>query len=358
MTKRTKILIALSFPLQFILIKILGNYPEFIETYYSNGLYPYISKLFRIVFGWIPFSIGDIFYTIAGILIIRYIYKNVRLVRKEYKRILMDLYITITVVYFAFHLLWGMNYYRLPLYKSLELDRKYTTEELVNFTERVIAKANAVQFQITQNETVKVEIPYTIDEIFEKTMNGYENFSAKQPQFTFTNQSLKTSIYSGFLTIMGFSGYINPFTNEAQVNSKIPVYKFPVTANHEKAHQIGYSAENEANFIGCMASLYNDDIYFQYGAYNFMAWHCLKEVHNRDKDEYERLKATLNSGIQKNHDEVRDFWNSHKNRLKPIFKFTFDQFLKANNQSKGILSYSYVVSLLVNYDKKNVIIPQ
>ncbi|MFK7748357.1 MAG: DUF3810 family protein, partial [Kordia sp.] len=81
MTKRTKILIALSFPLQFFLIKILGNYPEFIETYYSNGLYPYISKLSRIVFGWIPFSIGDIFYTIAGILIIRYIYKNFRLVR-------------------------------------------------------------------------------------------------------------------------------------------------------------------------------------------------------------------------------------------------------------------------------------
>ncbi|WP_298520333.1 DUF3810 domain-containing protein [uncultured Kordia sp.] len=358
MTKRTKILIALSFPLQFFLIKILGNYPEFVETYYSNGLYPYISKLFRIVFGWIPFSIGDIFYTIAGILIIRYIYKNYRLVRKEYKRILIDIYITITVVYFAFHLLWGMNYYRLPLYKSLELDRKYTTEELVSFTERVIAKANAVQFQITQNDTVKVEVPYTTNEIFEKTMNGYENFSAKEPKFIFTNQSLKTSIYSGFLTIMGFSGYINPFTNEAQINYKIPVYKFPVTASHEKAHQIGYSAENEANFIGCMTALYNDDIYFQYGAYNFMTWHCLKEVHNRDKEEYERLKATLNPGIQKNYDEVREFWNSHKNPLKPLFKFTFDQFLKANNQSKGILSYSYVVSLLVNYDKKNAIIPQ
>ena len=176
--------------------------------------------------------------------------------------------------------------------------------------------------------------------------------------FTFTNQSLKTSIYSGFLTMMGFSGYINPFTNEAQVNSKIPVYKFAVTASHEKSHQIGFAAENEANFIGCMTALHNEDIYFKYGAYNFMTWHCLKEVYNRDKDEYERLKATLNSGIQKNYDEVREFWISHKNPLKPLFKFTFDQFLKANNQSKGILSYSYVVSLLVNYDKKNAIIPQ
>ncbi|MEM6685576.1 MAG: DUF3810 domain-containing protein, partial [Bacteroidota bacterium] len=265
--------------------------------------------------------------------------------------------ITITLAYFTFHLFWGMNYYRLPLYKSLELDRKYTTEELVNFTERVIKKANAIQFQITQNDTVKVTLPYSSGEIFNKTMNGYENFSAKEPMFTFTNQSLKTSIYSGFLTTMGFSGYINPFTNEAQVNSKIPMYKFPVTASHEKSHQIGFAAENEANFIGCMAALYNDDIYFKYGAYNFMTWHCLKEVYNRDKNEYERLKVTLHPGIQKNYDEVRAFWESHKNPLKPIFKFTFDQFLKANNQSKGILSYSYVVSLLVNYDKKNTLVP-
>ncbi|WP_046744235.1 DUF3810 domain-containing protein [Kordia zhangzhouensis] len=357
MTKRTKLLIALSFPVQFILIKILSYYPEFIETYYSNGIYPYISKTFRIVFGWIPFSIGDIFYTIAGILIIRYIYKNYRLFRKEWKRIALDTYIVITIVYFAFHLLWGMNYYRLPLYKSLELDRKYTTEELVSFTEKVIAKANTVQLQITQNDTTKVEIPYKTSEIFTKTQAGYTNLSEQQPQFTFTHPSLKTSLYSRFLTIMGFSGYLNPFTNEAQINRKIPVYKFPVTACHEQAHQIGYSAENEANFIGCMAALYNEDIYFQYGAYNFMVWHCLKEVHNRDSKEYERLQKTLNLGIQKNYDEVRAFWNAHKNPLKPLFKYTFDQFLKANNQSKGILSYSYVVSLLVNYDKKYPIIP-
>ena len=357
MTKRTKLLIAVSFPIQFIAIKILAMYPAFIETYYSNGLYPIISKISRVVFGWIPFSVGDIFYTIAGILIIRYIYKNYRLFRKEYKRILLDTYIVITVTYFAFNLLWGMNYYRLPLYKSLELDRKYSTEELVSFTERVIAKANAIQFQITQNDTIKVEIPYKTSEILDKSGNGYDNFSAKQPQFSFTHRSLKTSIYSSFLTVMGFSGYINPFTNEAQINSKIPVYKFPVTASHEEAHQIGFSAENEANFIGCMAALYNDDIYFQYGAYNFMAWHCLKEVHNRNPEEFERLKATLNPGIQKkNYDEVRAFWDSHKNPLKPMFKFTFDQFLKANNQSGGILSYSYVVSLLVNYDKKHPLV--
>jgi len=32
-----------------------------------------------------------------------------------------------------------------------------------------------------------------------------------------------------------------------------------------------------------------------------------------------------------------------------ISKAFWDQFLKANNQSKGIMSYSYMVALVVNY---------
>ena len=51
---------------------------------------------------------------------------------------------------------------------------------------------------------------------------------------------------------MGFSGYLNPFTNEAQVDILIPKYQLPTTASHEVAHQLGYAAENEANFIGIL----------------------------------------------------------------------------------------------------------
>jgi hypothetical protein len=38
---------------------------------------------------------------------------------------------------------------------------------------------------------------------------------------------------------MGFGGYLNPFTNEAQVNY-LGSNVF-LTANHEMAHQMGYA---------------------------------------------------------------------------------------------------------------------
>ena len=49
---------------------------------------------------------------------------------------------------------------------------------------------------------------------------------------------------------MGFSGYLNPFTLEAHINSTLPKISLPITIAHEMAHQNGIAAENDANFMG------------------------------------------------------------------------------------------------------------
>jgi hypothetical protein len=154
---------------------------------------------------------------------------------------------------------------------------------------------------------------------------------------------------------MGFSGYLNPFTNEAQVDGLLPTYKFPTTTCHEIAHQIGYAAENEANFIGCLAAINNDDLYFKYSGYTFALRYCIYELHRRKPDLYYELLPRINKGILANYMEVEQFWKSYENPVEPVFKTTFDNFLKANNQANGMKSYNYVVALLVNYFKTNAL---
>ena len=63
-------------------------------------------------------------------------------------------------------------------------------------------------------------------------------------------------------------------------------------------------------------------------------------------------EKTINKGILKNYEEAREFWDSYQNPLEPLFKVSYNSFLKANNQSKGMESYNYVVALLVNYFEK------
>ena len=80
--------------------------------------------------------------------------------------------------------------------------------------------------------------------------------------------------------------------------------------------------------------------------------HCLAEVYRREPTLQKELIKKVNKGILKNYMEVRAFWDSYENPLEPIFEVTYNNFLKANNQSGGMDSYSYVVALYVNYFKK------
>jgi hypothetical protein len=351
MLKKKKTLLALSLIPQVLLVKLLSQYPEFVEEYYSNGLYPIISKVFRFTLGWLPFSFGDLVYAFAIVYIIRWFYKNRMRLRRDTKHWVIDIASALAIIYGAFHLFWGMNYHRLPLHKSLNIENEYTTEQLVEVSKKLIEQSNLLHTQITKNDTIKVDIPYSKSDIFKMTPKGYDNLKNIFPSLEYYPTSIKKSLFSYPLTYMGFSGYLNPLTNEAHVDALIPIYKFPTTSAHEVGHQLGYAAENEANFIGCLATINHDDIYIRYSGYTFGLRYCLNEIYRRDEDLYEEISKTLNSGIMKNYKEVREFWEAHQNPTEPVFKLFYGNFLKANKQSKGMKSYNYVVALLVNYFK-------
>ncbi len=349
MFRNKKVIIAFSLVLQIILVKLLGNYPEFIENYYSKGLYLFTSRLLRYTFGWLPFSFGDLFYALAIIYMARWVFRNRRRYFKDTKRWFADVFSFVAIIYLAFHLFWGMNYYRLPLNETLHLDKNYTTDKLVDISKRLILKTNNIHSQIVNNDTIKVEMPYSKQSMLKMAPEGFTNLQKEFPHLEYHPRSIKKSLFSLPLTYMGFSGYLNPLTNEAQVDALIPAYKFPTTACHEIAHQLGYAAENEANFIGCLAAIHNKDIYFEYSGYAFALRHCINEVYKRDPELAKELMGTIHNGVKKNYKEVQDFWDRYQNPTEPIFKTTYNAYLQANNQAAGMESYSYVVALIVNY---------
>ncbi|MFS4469356.1 DUF3810 domain-containing protein [Maribacter sp. 2210JD10-5] len=344
--------IALSLVPQIVLVKLIGNQTQFIEHYYSNGLYPFVSKLFRTLFGWIPFSLGDILYFLLILLALGYVCKNRRPIWKNKLKFCRNILMVLSIAYFTFHVMWGFNYYREPVAQKLGLKETNDYQELIDFTKLLIAKTNRLQLEITKDSTQKVIIPYSQNEIFEKSLEGYYKISRKHGFPQYEKPSTKTSLFSTGLSYMGYAGYLNPFTNEAQVNGRLPNFRFPVVAAHEMGHQLGYSAENETNFIGYLVTAENEDLYFQYAASAYALGYCLSDIRRGDQEIFDTLFGELNQGVLLNFQEMRDFWTSFENPLEPVFKAIFSSFLKANNQSKGIQSYNAVVSLLVAYHKQ------
>ena len=345
--------VALSLIPQIIIVKWLGNHTEFVEKYYSTGFYPFISRMFRILFGWIPFSVGDLVYFALIILALAYFYRNRKFIWKHKLIFVRNVLMILSVAYFTFHFMWGMNYYREPLADKLALTEARDYQELLDFTHQLIQKTNETQLKITNDSSLAVNIPYSQDEIFDKTILGYEDIKTIHPFLAYNIPSAKTSLFSTGLTYMGYAGYLNPFTNEAQVNSLLPNFRFPVVVGHEIGHQLGYSAENETNFIGYLVTANNKDAYFQYAAYAYALGYCLSDIRSANKEDFNQLLSTLNPGVKNNFQEMSNFWNSYENPMEPVFKSIFNTFLKANNQTEGIRSYNAVVALLVAYHKQH-----
>ncbi len=337
-------------PIQILVITFLKHQPDFIESYYSQGMYPHISKLLRILFGWIPFSVGDL---LIIFLLIQFIYEVYQLIRTKFygfKIKLVNFLGYISLLYFCFYVFWGLNYFRRPLADNLGLQHsKYTTQQLVKTTEKIILKLNDYHFKITQHDTVDVNLPYTTAEIYNEVYNAYYNLSVRYPQLEYSNHSIKNSAVSLLQSYNHTAGYLNPITGEAQVNKMLPKTGFPATACHEVAHQIGWSAENDANFVGFLATTASHDVYFNYSGYRMAYNYCMRELKKRDEGLAKQLQQTVNKGIIKDFKNAYRFWRQYDNPIEPLFKKGYNSYLKANNQEKGIKSYSYVVDLLIAY---------
>jgi Protein of unknown function (DUF3810) len=336
---------------QIIFLKILVFFPDVVEQIYSNGLYQFISKLLRISLGKIPFSVGDCLYAVLIFLILKWFWNARKSWRFDWKNNFLKVLSCISVFYFCFHLLWAFNYYRQPLFEKMKIERKYSDADLLDFTQKLILKTNGIQYKIAKKDSLKVTTPYSQNQIFEMNLNGYKNLSKQYSFFDYKNESVKKSLFSLPLAYMGFGGYLNPFTNEAQVNYLGPMYSFPMTTNHEMAHQLGYASESECNFIGFLASTKNDNLYVKYSGYSLALRYCLANWQIRDKKIAKALRKTIHSGILKNYQESDAFWQQYETPIETGFKVFYDNFLKLNHQKDGLESYSKFVDLMVNYYK-------
>jgi len=335
---------------QIVFVQFISSYPNIIERYYSSGIYPYLSAFLRVLFGWIPFSIGDLILAVLLLFFLRFL---IRLIKRKFRGFmpnLLQLTAVFSIIYWCFYLFWGFNYFREPLAKNLGFKTsKYTTTQLYTVTKEIIFKLNSLQSQITKNDTIQVQMPYNQKEIYTKSLDGYTILAKTYPQLKYQYPSIKSSLMSLIQTYNGTSGYLNPLTGEAQVNDRIPKTGYPATTCHEMAHQIGFAAENEANFIGFLATISNDDVYFKYSGYRMAFGYAISELRKRDKKKSKSLWKTVHKGIVKDYRSSSLFWKQYQNPIEPLIKKGYSSYLKVNKQTKGIQSYNYVVDLLINH---------
>jgi len=164
--------------------------------------------------------------------------------------------------------------------------------------------------------------------------------------------SLKRSMWGWLGNYTGFTGYYNPFTGEAQVNTSVPDFLQPFIACHEVAHQLGYAKEMEANFVGYLAATSTTDTLFHYSVYLDLFVYSNRNLYGSDSISARTIAKGLSADVRKDLTTWRDFNRRHKSPVEPVIRWLYGKYLENNQQPQGVLSYDEVTSFLIAYYKK------
>lgn len=339
-----------------ILIKWATWYPDWVERNYSQGVYPVIAKIQRFLFGWIPFSIGDLFY---GFLVLVLLYKMFRFFRTLFRKQMNRNYFIgalqqgifmLLFFYVFFNLLWGLNYNRRGIAYQLQLDVKtYSLADLDTLTNELQSRVNYYATFVTAAQRDSVDKK---SRLFQEATNAFKEASVEYSFLSYKPKSVKASLFSYLGNYLGFQGYYNPFSGEGQVNTTVPRFLEPYVTTHEIAHQLGYGKENEANFVGYLACRRFGSNAFRYSAYYDLYNYAIGEMRIRDTALARAYQLKAHPQVIKDQKEFRDFYRKYKNPIEPIVMWGYGHFLKANNQPAGKRSYNEVVAWLIAYYKK------
>jgi hypothetical protein len=337
------------------LLIFLSAYPSWIETHYSNGLYPIISICLRSAFGLFPFSIGDILYAMAIIFLIRNTIRFFISLKNSdnRKKILSKTFIKsaqiIVSTYCLFNILWGLNYSRQGVKTTFHLQQQQISPNDLFFL------ANMLKDSVNANAALKTDsIPESqnITEIEKNAYNSYQAIERKFPFLSIKKTSFKKSLFGKLGNYMGYHGYYNPFTGESQINTNIPAFLIPFVSCHEIAHQVGFASESEANFVGFLAASHSENKTARYSAYLEMYLYASSQLRITDSVLAKSIARDLHPLAKNDIRQYINYMNKHRSILHDGINLFYDFYLKQNNQQKGIESYGEVTYWLVAYYKK------
>ena len=329
--------------LTFFLLTLTINETSLIniDNVYSiiyNRWFSFLS--FASIYPSIP--IGDIIYIIFPLFVIFYFFRIKRRRDKFYFIIKIPI-----IIYCFFYWSWGFNYNTKSEFESLKTNN-YSTEDLYSTIEYYIKKTNDLQIELSESKEQKVESKLSFYQIRNECIKSIKKSNWMFKNMRINSFPVKKSLFSTPLSYMGFSGYINPFTLEANINYNIPDISVPVTISHEIAHQLGYAFEDEANYIAIETLSKSSNNYLSYSANLMAVQYLLAEIRKIDPELHKIYIRDLNIGVIKNIQQKNEYYKKYQNRYEDFFKKNYDIFLKINNQKAGIKTYSLVVDLLIN----------
>ncbi len=350
-----KYIFLLIIPFSILLTIIASNNSSLTEKIYSSSSYKVISQIISNITGLLPFSLAEILFIFILVFVPYWLLKTlIQIIRskskkiKHIKRAIFKIVKAISIIYFSFIIMWGLNYHRLPLANITNLKiEDSSVDDLIGLSEHLVNRNNVLRKLVHEDNNEVMDLPEGYGDVFNRAYLGYSNASKLYPALQGKYGKPKGVIFSEAMSYMGISGIYSPFTLEANVNVSIPDSMIPVTTCHEMAHQYGFAREDEANFIAYITCNAHPNYDFKYSGNLLAMIYSMNALYEADTDTYRELYNMLDSDVRRDMSYISQYWKKYEGPIEETSSKINDSYLKANQQEDGVKSYGRMVDLLL-----------
>lgn len=369
-TKRRLYLLALLLDLLALAANQLAARSSAFANAYSHYVYRVLSLGIGSVTGLLPFSVVELLLYATILFVLFDFVKQLRraihaFTARPLRHFLGHLFLILSTLLVLYVFLCGINYHRTSFSQeaglSVTLDEHgtvYDEADLIALCDYLITEINATKAQLDvpfigqTTETPKPSAAWlwhagrTGQRAMEKLGQRYSRLSGHYP---FPKPILNTWL----LSVQQTTGVYSPFTVEANYNRDIAYYDIPFTICHELSHLRGYMQEEEANFIGVLATIGADDLYFNYSGY-VSAWvYAGNALARIDSTAFATLYARINARTRQDMLYNNAYWKQFEGKPAEAHEQLNDAYLKIQGQATGVRSYGHVTDLMLEYFAKN-----
>lgn len=274
-------------------------------------------------------------------------------------RLVAELWSAVALALAVFYASWGLGYSRpriearMGWTEDFELD----VDELDSLAHALVEQVNDLylaQHRIADTTVMTGEglDPLALDAALDEGWRRLVAAEGYHPTVARSRGPTKPLLSSGLFTLLGIGGFYFPYTGEANINTWSPGWQQPHTHAHEMAHQRLFASENEANFLGFLATIHSDDPLARYSGWLFAQRQVLRVLLEDDPERGSRALYRRLPGVQTDVNLSRAFWSRYDGSLSDLSHTVNDAYLRANNVEGGIRSYGLSLRLLVRWARR------
>ena len=339
------------------------------EEVFAKRIYKVVSQGIGFLTGWIPFSLAEVV-IIVGPLIIAFLLLRqiIRMIcikkvdvegQEKVGQIRFQLFMTalqnilclISIIFFLYILLCGINYHRYPIsyYLGLSVENS-SVVELEGLLIELADRASSLRDMLTTEDTDGVYVLTMSErELGREAKRAYQNLAKEYEIFAGSYPSPKPVFFSKWMSNTQITGVFTCWTMEANVNIDISPYSIGSTMCHELAHLHGFMREEEANYISYIACLASDSVDLQDSGTMLALIYTGNALYRKDSERYfEVYRNHYSEAVVRDLVANNKYWDKFKDtKVAETAEKVNDTYLKVNNQTDGTHSYGRVVDLLL-----------